>query len=98
MRRREFICLIGSAVAALPLDARAQRLGGELSSLSPDLILSVGSPGVKALQQATTTVPIIFIFVAEPVDQGFVQTVAHPGGNITSFDYLERTIGAKWLT
>jgi putative ABC transport system substrate-binding protein len=76
----------------------AQRLGGELLSLSPDLIMSVGSPGVKALQQATTTVPIVFMFVAEPVDQGFVQSLAHPGGNITGFAYLERTIGAKWLT
>jgi putative tryptophan/tyrosine transport system substrate-binding protein len=75
----------------------AQRLGGELLSLSPDLIMSVGSPGVKALQQATTTVPIVFMFVAEPVDQGFVQSLAHPGGNITGFAYLERSIGAKWL-
>jgi putative ABC transport system substrate-binding protein len=75
----------------------AQRLGGELLSLSPDLIMSVGSPGVKALQQATTSVPIVFMFVAEPVDQGFIQSLAHPGGNITGFAYLERTIGAKWL-
>jgi putative tryptophan/tyrosine transport system substrate-binding protein len=75
----------------------AQRLCGELLSLSPDLIMSVGSPGVKALQQATTSVPIVFMFVAEPVDQGFVQSLAHPGGNITGFAYLERTIGAKWL-
>jgi putative tryptophan/tyrosine transport system substrate-binding protein len=75
----------------------AQRLGGELLSLSPDLIMSVGSPGVKALQQATTTVPIVFMFVAEPVDQGFVQSLAHPGGNITGFAYIERSIGAKWL-
>lgn len=65
----------------------AQRLGEELLSLSPDVVLSVGSPGVKALQQATTSVPIVFIFVAEPVDQGFVQSLAHPGGNITGFAY-----------
>lgn len=77
---------------------RAQQLGGELLSLSPDVILSAGSPGVKALQQATKTVPILFIFVAEPVDQGFVETLSHPGGNITGFAYLERPIGAKWLT
>jgi len=75
----------------------AQRLGGELLNLSPDLIMSVGTPGVKALQQATTSVPIVFMFVTEPVDQGFVQSLAHPGGNITGFAYLERTIGAKWL-
>jgi putative tryptophan/tyrosine transport system substrate-binding protein len=72
-------------------------LGKELLSLSPDVILGVGSPGVKALQQATTTVPVVFIFVAEPVDQGVVQSLAHPGGNITGFAYLERTTGAKWL-
>jgi putative tryptophan/tyrosine transport system substrate-binding protein len=74
-----------------------QQLGAELLGLSPDVVLTVGTPGVKALQQATKTVPIVFILVAEPVDQGFVQSLAHPGGNITGFAYLERTIGAKWL-
>jgi putative ABC transport system substrate-binding protein len=75
----------------------AQQLGRELLSLSPDVILCAGSPGVRALQQMTSTVPIVFILVAEPVDQGFVQSLAHPGGNITGFAYLERTVGAKWL-
>ena len=75
----------------------AQQLGAELLRLSPDVIFCAGSPGVKALQQATRTVPIVFINVAEPVDQGFVQSLAHPGGNITGFAYLERTIGGKWL-
>jgi putative ABC transport system substrate-binding protein len=76
----------------------AQRLGAELLSLSPDVILCAGSPGVKALQQATSTVPIVFILVAEPVGQGIVQSLAHPGANITGFTFLERTIGAKWLS
>jgi len=75
----------------------AQQLSAELLGLSPDVIFCAGSPGVKALQEATSTVPIVFILVAEPVDQGFVQSLAHPGGNITGFSYLERTIGAKWL-
>ena len=74
-----------------------QLLGRELLSLSPDVILSVGTPGARTLQQATRTVPIVFVFVVEPVDQGIVQSLAHPGGNITGFAYLERTIGAKWL-
>jgi putative ABC transport system substrate-binding protein len=74
-----------------------QLLGRELLSLSPDVILCVGTPGVKALQQASNTVPIVFVFVVEPVDQGIVQSLAHPGGNITGFAYLERTTGAKWL-
>ena len=76
----------------------AQQLGAELLSLAPDVIFCTGSPGVKALQQATKTVPIVFINVAEPVDQGFIQSLARPGGNITGFAYLERTIGGKWLT
>ena len=75
----------------------AQRLGGELLSLSPDVILCAGSPGVKALKQATGKVPIVFVLVAEPVDQGIVQSLDHPGANITGFTYLERTIGAKWF-
>ena len=75
----------------------AQRLGGELLSLSPDVILCSGSPGVKALKQATVKVPIVFVFVAEPVDQDIVQSLDHPGANITGFAYLERTIGAKWF-
>jgi ABC-type uncharacterized transport system substrate-binding protein len=74
-----------------------QQLGAELLSLSPDVIFCVGSPGLKALQQATKTVPIVFILVAEPVDQGFVQSLARPGANITGFAYLERTIGGKWV-
>jgi putative ABC transport system substrate-binding protein len=74
-----------------------QRLGKELLSLSPDVVLGVGTPSVKALQQATKTVPIVFVFVVEPVDQGVVESLAHPGGNITGFAYLERTTAAKWL-
>jgi putative ABC transport system substrate-binding protein len=74
-----------------------QLLGKELLRLSPDVIFSVGTPSVKALQQATKTVPVVFIFVVEPVDQGIIQSLAHPGGNITGFTYLERTTGAKWL-
>jgi putative tryptophan/tyrosine transport system substrate-binding protein len=74
-----------------------QRFGGELLSLLPDVILSVGSPGVKALQQATKTMPVVFHICSRTGRQGVVQSLAHPGGNITGFAYLERSIGAKWL-
>ena len=50
-----------------------------------------------ALKQATSTVPIVFAIVTEPVAQGIVESLAHPGGNLTGFSYLEPTIGAKWL-
>jgi putative ABC transport system substrate-binding protein len=76
---------------------RARRAGAELVSLSPDVLLCAASPAVQALQEITRTVPIVFVAVAEPVAQGFVQSLAHPGGNTTGFSYLEPTVGAKWL-
>jgi putative tryptophan/tyrosine transport system substrate-binding protein len=45
----------------------------------------------------TSTVPIVFAAVTEPVAQGIVESLAHPGGNLTGFSFLEPTIGAKWL-
>jgi len=54
-------------------------------------------PSPKALKQATSTVPIVFAIVTEPVAQGIVESLAHPGGNLTGFTYLEPTVGAKWL-
>jgi ABC-type uncharacterized transport system substrate-binding protein len=104
---REELAQLGWAVGRnLTIDYRwgvvsvemGKQAGAELLSLSPDAIFCAGSPGVKALQQATKTVPIVFILVVEPVYQGFVSSLAHPGANITGFAYLERTIGAKWLT
>jgi putative ABC transport system substrate-binding protein len=76
---------------------RARRAAAELVSLSPDVILCAASPAVQALQEITRAVPIVFVAVAEPVAQGFVQSLAHPGGNTTGFSYLEPTVGAKWL-
>jgi putative tryptophan/tyrosine transport system substrate-binding protein len=142
MRRREFMALLGSAVA-WPLAARAQqgerlrRIGvlntfaaddqeghrrvaaflqalhlrpivqpiglgiehrwgsgdpastrknaEELVALAPDVLLTSGAAGVAPLLQATRTVPIVFVLVADPVGAGFVDSFAHPGGNATGF-------------
>jgi putative ABC transport system substrate-binding protein len=81
---------------AFDLD-RAKLAGAELLGLAPDVILAEGTPAALALQQATRTVPIVFAGVTEPVAQGVVKSLAHPGGNITGFSYLEPTIGTKWL-
>ena len=78
-------------------DETARRFGADLLSLNPDVILSGATPATKALQSATQTVPLVFVLIAEPVGQGFVQSLAHPGGNMTGFSTLERSIGAKWL-
>jgi ABC-type uncharacterized transport system substrate-binding protein len=61
------------------------------------VILAGTSRTVVALQRATRTVPIVFTNIYEPVAQGFVQSLAHPGGNTTGFTMVEATVGAKWL-
>jgi putative ABC transport system substrate-binding protein len=58
-------------------------LASELVSLKLDVIVAAAPPAVRALQQATRTTPIVMIAVADPVEMGFVKSLAEPGGNIT---------------
>jgi putative ABC transport system substrate-binding protein len=69
----------------------------ELVALAPDVILAVASAATRPLLQATRSVPIVFVNVAEPVGAGFVETLARPGGNATGFMLYEYGIGTKWL-
>src|SRR5215510_6411183 len=62
-----------------------RRHAAELVALAPDVIFSAGSLTVASLQQTTRTVPIVFTNVPDPVGAGVVQSMAHPGGNITGF-------------
>jgi putative ABC transport system substrate-binding protein len=64
---------------------------------APDVIVANGGAALRPMQQATRTLPIVFIGAADPVADGFVQSLAHPGGNITGFTTLEPSIGAKFL-
>ena len=155
MRRREFIGLLGGAVAG-PLAARAQQSEGvrrvgvlfaaykeawragqvrtaafrkalqdlnwddnhnfridyrwgegkieyvktcaaDLVQSAPDAIVAAGDPALAQLQRLTSTIPIVFTQVSEPVDSGFVASLARPGGNITGFQNFEPAMGGKWL-
>ena len=60
-----------------------ENYAAELVGISPDAILTGGSPAVAALQHQTHTIPIVFTGVGDPIGQGFVQSLARPGGNIT---------------
>jgi putative ABC transport system substrate-binding protein len=154
--RREFITLLGGAVVAWPLRARAQQSGERLRRIgclmlynesdpagqsramafqegleklgwsigrnlvidlhwgigdagwirsatmellmrSPDLILANGGQAVPPVQQASRSVPIIFIGGSDPVAEGYVQSLGHPGSNSTGFTTLEPSVGAKLL-
>ena len=69
----------------------------ELLAMAPDLILANSTPVTAALQEQSRTVPIVFTQVSDPVGQGLVSNLAHPGGNLTGFTTFEFSIGTKWL-
>jgi putative ABC transport system substrate-binding protein len=154
MRRREFLGLVGIAVAARPRAARAQQAdrmrvvgilmgpgedsitgtrvtafrnavrelgwreghnvrfevrwaGGdidrtrtfanELVALSPDVILAASTAAIATLKQTTRSIPLFFVIVNDPVAQGLVSSVAHPGGNITGFSFMDFSTLSKML-
>ena len=76
---------------------RIRRYAAELVALAPGVILAVASATTGPLLQATRTVLVVFVQVAEPVGAGFVETLSRPGGNATGFMLYEYGIGAKWL-
>jgi len=65
--------------------------------LSPDVLLVNGTAALKATRDATRTIPIVFVNVIDPVGQGFVMSLDHPGGNITGLSNVEAEMGGKWL-
>jgi len=77
--------------------ARIRKYAEELVALAPDVILTVGGSQVGPLQQATRTIPIVFVQVTDAVGRGLVESLAHPGGNATGFTNFEFDISAKWL-
>jgi putative ABC transport system substrate-binding protein len=155
MRRRDFMSLMGGAMAAWPLAAWAQQADGarrvgvlmgyaetdpeakallaeftravselgwiegrnlrmdvrwapgntdlmrkfakELVSLQPDVILTNSTPVTAALKRETSTIPIVFAVVADPVGSGFVASLPRPGGNVTGFSSMEGSMASKWL-
>src|SRR6516165_9835617 len=75
----------------------AHKYAAELVALMPDVIVTDTSPMVAALQQSTSTVPIVFAGVIDPVGAGLVESLPRPGGNTTGFLSFEYAISAKWL-
>ncbi len=83
--------LVGSDLAQIRAHA------AELARSGPAVILAIGTPVLVALREATRTVPIVFANVSDPVDGGFVDSEARPGGNITGFTSFEYSVASKWL-
>ena len=76
---------------------RFQRNAAELAALAPNVFLAHGTTAITALQQATRSVPIVFVNATDPVGAGFVASLQRPGGNVTGFTMYEYGISAKWL-
>jgi putative ABC transport system substrate-binding protein len=79
-------------------DAERMRVyAKEVVASGPDLILAVTNPALQAIRNATHSQPILFLQVSDPVGGGFVESLAHPGGNVTGFTNFEPEMGGKWL-
>jgi putative ABC transport system substrate-binding protein len=74
-----------------------RRYGAELVALTPDLILASGVPAVSAVQQASRTMPVVFVDTTDPVAAGVVASLARPGGYATGFMQFEFGMSGKWL-
>jgi putative tryptophan/tyrosine transport system substrate-binding protein len=74
-----------------------RKYAAELTALAPDVILAAGTASLGPLLQATRTVPIVFVNVADPVGGGFVDSLSRPGGNATGFMQFEYSLSGKWL-
>jgi ABC-type uncharacterized transport system substrate-binding protein len=69
----------------------------ELLAFSPDVIMAFSNPAVALLKPTAEKTPIVFVGVGDPIGDGFVPSLAHPGGNITGFAGTDGPIGGKWL-
>jgi putative ABC transport system substrate-binding protein len=69
----------------------------KILGLTPDVIVADGRQALEALRHAALTIPVVFMEIDQPVFYGFVESLAHPGGNMTGFTDLDPSVGAKWL-
>ena len=77
--------------------ASSRRYAAEMVALAPDVILTAASAATAAVQEATRTLPIVFVNVSDPVGAGYVASLARPGGNVTGFTFIEYGMSGKWL-
>jgi putative tryptophan/tyrosine transport system substrate-binding protein len=76
---------------------RIRQFARELVDLKPDVILTNGTPSAAAIKAATSTIPVVFAVITDPIGDGFVASLARPGSNMTGFTAFESEIGGKWV-
>ena len=76
---------------------RLRKDANELAALAPEVLLAAATRTLNSLQQATHTIPIVFVQAIDPVGTGAVESLARPGGNVTGFSQFEYGLSGKWL-
>jgi putative ABC transport system substrate-binding protein len=76
---------------------QARGVAAEIGTLAPTIIVAGTAPVLAAAHRQTKTIPIVFMQVTDPVSDGFVESLAHPGGNVTGFTIFKHTFAGKWL-
>jgi ABC-type uncharacterized transport system substrate-binding protein len=76
---------------------RIRAHAAELVALAPEVLVANTTPAIPALRQATSSIPIVMVGVNDPVEQGFISSLANPGGNITGFALVDFQMVGKWL-
>ena len=84
--------------APAPDADQARVFAKELIGLHPDVILAQSTPITAAFHQETDAIPIVFVFVNDPIGSGFIANLAHPGGNLTGLTLFEAGVAGKWLS
>ena len=74
---------------------KARKAAGELIALKPDVIVVAGT-AAEALLQIVRDVPVVFVIVVDPLGSGFIESLSHPGGNVTGFMLFDYNLSAKW--
>lgn len=72
-------------------------LAREIVDLQCDIIITRATPATKAVVRATSTIPVVFVQVSDPIGDGFIANMARPGGNVTGFTNIESSMVGKWL-
>jgi ABC-type uncharacterized transport system substrate-binding protein len=76
---------------------RIETFAKALIALEPDVIVAHGTPAAIPLRKETSTIPIVFVQVTDPIESGFIANLAHPGGNMTGFTSQEPSMVGKWV-
>src|SRR5262245_58537477 len=81
-----------------PAGAQVQTLAKELVAMQPEVIFAMSRPATAALQKETSTIPIVFTYVIDPIGAGFIASLAHPGSNLTGMMAYDPSAVGKWLS